>query len=244
MGKLADLMDGTVGYFWPDLDGAGELDRALAGHAHLGPEGQLLIDVLSPITGELPWFAEPEKLPHSLMAATAVTGALFLDIRGVRHQNIFGSYRPDTRQYRCGAVVIDAPIHRLRSHGLLSVTAFFPGIGRWAGLSASEETPEMTEDGRLLSLSVKLQSSDDLSERLPGGKTLSLSTHWQVDGPIDRRVIYAPVSLTVSNARPSTWIELIKPLMAIQGLISLAFNGLVLADGGQVKLICPRPRRS
>jgi hypothetical protein len=236
MSKLTDLMDGTVGYFWPDLDGAGDLDRALAGHAHLGPEGQLLIDVLTPLTGGLPSFTEPEKLPHSLMATTSVTGALFLDVRGVRHQNIFGGYRPDTRQYRCGAVVIDAPIHRLRSHDLLSVTAFFPGIGRWAGLSASEETPEMKEDGRLQSLSVKLQSSDDLTEKLPGGKALSLSTHWQVDGPIDRRVIYAPVSLTVSSTRPSTWMNLIKPLMAVQGLISLAFDGLVLADGGQVKL--------
>src|SRR4051794_7903020 len=140
MSKLSELMDGTVGYFWPDLAGAGDLDRALAGHAHLGPEGQLLIDVLSPLPGDLP-ATEPEKIPQSLLANTSVTGALFLDVRGVRHQNIFGSYRPDTRQYRCGAVVINAPIHRLRSHNLLSVTAFFPGIGRWAGLSASEETP-------------------------------------------------------------------------------------------------------
>lgn len=236
MSKLDDLMGGAVGYFWPDLAGAPDLNHALAGHVCLGPEGQMLIDVLSPPASDRTSFPEWVDIPHSLMATTSVAGALFLDVRGVRHQGGFGGHRPSTRSYRCGAVVLDAPINRLRSHDLLSITAFFPGIGPWAGLSASEETPENNDKGALQSWPVKLQSSDDLSERLPSGRALSMSTHWQVDGPMDRRVLYAPISLTVSSKRPSNWVKLVQPLMAIQGLISLAFDGLVLADGGQVKL--------
>lgn len=234
MSKLAELMDGTVGYFWPDLYGAGEIAHALPGHTHLGPEGQFLVDVLPPL-GQLP-SAEPGEIPHSVMAFTSVTGALFLDVQGVRHTGNIGGFRPDSRQYRCGAVVIDAPVHRLRSHKLLSVTAFFPGIGSWAGLSAAKETPERKENGRLKSWSVKLESEDEQTEDLHGGKTLCLSTHWEVEGPIDRRVLYAPVSLSVESKRPSSWVDLVRPLWAIQGLISLAFDGLVLADGGQAKL--------
>jgi hypothetical protein len=233
MGKLTELMDGTVGYFWPDLDGAPDPERALAGHTRLGPEGQLLIDLLTPLE-ELP--TGPAEIPHSISATTSATGALFLDVRGVRHTGNFAGFRPDTRQYRCAAVVIDAPVYRLRSDKLLSVAAFFPGIGRWAGLSGSEESPEYKADGRLQSWSVKLEAGDDLTERLPGGKTLALSTHWEVDGPIDRRVLYAPVSLSVSSKRPSSWVDLVRPLWAIQGLISLAFDGLVLADGGRADL--------
>lgn len=233
MGKLADLMDGAVGYFWPDADDSRD---ALSGHVRLGPEGQLLVDVLSPLGKEVSPFMEPGQVPHSLMAATSVSGALFLDVTGVRHQNVFGGGRPNTRQYRCGAVVIDAPIHRLRSHNVQSLTAFFPGIGRWAGLSGAHESTVTKENGHLQSWTVRLESSDDLTENLPGGKRLSLSTHWEVDGPVDRRVLYAPVSLTVSSSRPTSWVNLIKPLMSIQGLVSLAYDGLVLADGGWAEL--------
>jgi hypothetical protein len=236
MGRLSELMDGTVGYFWPDLGGTDDSADALAGHARLGPEGQLRVDVLSPLTEDGPLFTEPGKVPHSLLAATSVGGALFLDVGGVRHQNVFGGSRPNTRHYRCGAVVFDVPVHRLRSHNLQSVTAFFPGIGRWAGLSAAKETREHKENGRLKSWSVKLQSEGELTERLHGRKTLSLSTHWEVEGPVDRRVLYAPVSLTVASKRPSSWVDLVRPLWAIQGLISLAYDGLVLADGGRAEL--------
>jgi hypothetical protein len=235
MGTLTELTDGTVGYFWPDLGGTDNSADALAGHARLGPDGQLLVDVLSPLTEDRPLFTEPGRVPHSLLAATSVGGALFLDVGGVGHQNVFGGSRPNTRHYRCGAVVF-VPVHRVRSHNLRSVTAFFPGVGRWAGLSAATETPERKEDGRLKSWSVKLESAGDLTERLPGGKTLSLSTHWEVEGPVDRRILYAPVSLTVASKRPSSWVDLVRPLWAIQGLISLAFDGLVLADGGRAEM--------
>ena len=194
----------------------------------------LIVEVIAPDSDVFQM--ESAQLPDSLVASTSVTGAIFHDVRGLTSNSSLGSFRPPTRIYRAGAVVVGAPIDRLQSDKLRSVTAFFPGISAWAGMSAAEEARKENETGGLQSWSVKLESGADEIASLPGGRELKLSTHWSVDGPYDRRVIYAPISMTVSNKDPAHWAEFMQPLLAFQGLISMAHTGLVLADGGLAEL--------
>ncbi|WP_402374968.1 ApeA N-terminal domain 1-containing protein [Isoptericola rhizosphaerae] len=237
MSKMTDLMTGAVGYFWTDVDEVMALDRAMPGHVHLSADGDLQIDLLVPNAdpfGDVP-------LPSSVAATTSVGGALFLDVGHGRLATTHGGYRVATRTYRAHGVVTGAPLRDLRSDGFRDVSAFFPGIARWAGVAGSSTAPAKGEDGRLTSLAITVQAAEARAQDLGKGRQLELSTHWQVDGPEDRRTIYAPVEFKVSASRPASWSDLIPPLQSIQGLLSLAYDGLVVADGGRVTMDTDRP---
>ncbi|MFE4463762.1 hypothetical protein ACFRCR_01475 [Oerskovia sp. NPDC056781] len=237
MSKLTDLMGGAIGYFWTALDDFDALDRARPGHVRLSDDGDLLLDLLAP--HEAPSSEDP--LPSSLVATTSVGGALFVDVHQGRLAAPHGGYRVSTRTYRAHGVVVGAPLRNLRSDGFLDVSAYFPGMASWAGVAGSSTSPSTDEHGRLKSLAITVQAAESRSENLSRGRRLELSTHWQVDGPEDRRIIYTPVEFKISATRPAKWTELVPPLQSIQGLLSLAYEGLVVADGGRVTMDTDQP---
>lgn len=230
MADLQDLMSGTIGLFWTGISTVGQIDEGVGGHVHRTADGELVIDLVAPRDR---FSVEGTTIPHSIAATTTAGGALFLDLKGARYSTTKGPPSVPTRQYRADAVLLGVPIHRLRSDDLVDVTAFFPGISGWAGLSGSEVSYERKEDGRLASWSVELRAAEPQSQPLPNGQKLTLTTHWTVQGPDDDRRISSPVSFTISSTRPAHWTALVRPLLSVQGLVSMAFDGLVLADGGR-----------
>jgi len=237
MSKLTDLMDGAIGYFWTALEDFDSLDQAMPGHVRLSDDGDLVLDLLDPQGA--PFREIP--LPSSIAATTPVGGALFLDVRHGRLATTHGGYRVGTRTYRAHGVVAGAPLRSLRSDGFLDVSAFFPGIARWAGVAGSDTTPSKDDQGRLKALAITVQAAESRGQDLSRGRRLELSTHWQVDGPEDRRTIYAPVEFKISVSRPAKWTDLVPALQSIQGLLSLAYDGLVVADGGRVRMDTDQP---
>ncbi|MFI2297177.1 hypothetical protein [Isoptericola sp. NPDC019571] len=236
---LKDLMDGSIGRFWADVGHLGSCEESMPGFVRLADDGDhLLLDLLAP--GGVP--AESRfPLPRSITATTSAGGALFLDVRGVRGASTLGGYRVATRTYRAGAVVFGVQLPDLLSDEFREVTAFFPGVGRWAGLAGSKATPTTDEQGRMTGFSLSTQAATTQSEQLGRGRTLGMSTHWEVQGPEDRQTLYAPVSFSVASERPADWSDLIQPLLSVQGLISLAYDGLVLADGGRATIDLRKP---
>ncbi|GGI10286.1 hypothetical protein [Isoptericola cucumis] len=237
MSNLTDLVSGAIGYFWTAVEDFDTLDLAMPGHVHLSADGELVLDLLDPHAD--PFRENP--LPRSVAAATSAGGALFLDVHHGRLATTHGGYRVATRTYRTHGVVSGAPLRDLRSDGFLDVSAFFPGIAGWAGVAGSSTSPSKDEKGRLNSLAITVQAAEPQSEDLSRGRRLELSTHWQVDGPADRRTVYAPVEFKISASRPADWTDLIPPLQSIQGLVSLAYDGLVVADGGRVTMDSKKP---
>jgi len=161
MADLQDLMSGSIGLFWTGLGTVGSVDEGVAGHVYRALDGELIIDLVAPRDH---FSLESEKIPHSVAATTSAGGALFLDIKGARYSTTKGRHQVPTRQYRADAVLLGVPLDRLRSDDLLDVTAFFPGIGRWASLSGAEVSYERKEDGRLASWSVKLRAAEPQSQ--------------------------------------------------------------------------------
>ncbi len=232
MSRLTDLMSGSIGFFWTAVEDFGAEDLAMQGHVHLSDDGDLVLNLLA--LHEKPFRETP--MPTSLAAATTAGAALFLDVHHSRLATTSGGYQVPTRTYRAHGVVSGPPLRDLESDRFLEISAFFPGVGDWAGIAGSSSLPSLDEQGRLKSLSITVQAAEPQGQRLVGGRQLELSTHWQVDGPEDRRTIYAPVEFKISTSRPSRWADLIRPLQSVQGLLSLAYDGLVVADGGKVTM--------
>lgn len=229
-GGSTDWESGRLGFFWlpnqwpPDLDQDPE-------RGWIRVESRFAtIDVLDedPIGS----FDHDLVQPEAMAAALPTDSLLLLETYQSRASRRFGGLpRASSKQYRARTVVGNAPVGELRSPKLLAASANFHGIGRWAGLSASEERSKM-DQGVVKEWTLKLSESEELSATLSGGRLLEVSTSWRVDGPPDRRTISAPTVIGCKTTRPRDAWMLLEPLVHIQNLLSIAFGGLVVAEGG------------
>ena len=241
---LIDVLDsGTLGFFWsvhghaPDLgsDPEPESERGYVKR----DQGWVRVDVLDedPISSLQAFgLQRPADPPDALVASMPEDGALFLEVQGPGISHRFGGSRASSKQYMARTVIGGVPLDRLRTSSLLGLRANFHGIGRWAGMSATQETWRQGSDSRVQGWSVTLGGSDDVSHRLPGGRKLVLSTTWSVDGPTDRRTVSAPVVVGCESRRPVDVWELLRPVLQVQDLLGFAYGGFVAADGGTAQL--------
>jgi len=237
MGIVDVLESGTLGFFWTASDEAPDLESdPERGHVRI-EEGWVVLDVLD----ENPMDSlrsrvlnEPTDPPKALIGVMPEEAALFLEVRGPWGTQRFGAARASSKRFLARTVIGGVPVNRLRTPALHGLHAHFHGVGRWAGMSASEEKWK-TDDGRMQEWSVTLAGSGVLSHRLPGGRTLVISTTWRVDGPTDRRTIYAPVSIGCESRRPVDVRDLLEPILRTQDLLGFAFEGFVAADGGSAR---------
>lgn len=225
------ILDGVVGKFGPDaslpFDGGG-----LPGHVKRGDRNFLVVDAVVEESGFDPWEPRSGRTPEYIAATTSESGLLLFDVNGVGSARRDG-HRVSTLTYRSRGVVVGAPVRRLRSAKLYGVSAFFPGIGRWSAMSGSTEDRQTNGEGRLKSVSYRLEAAPEQSAKTGAGRTLTLTTHWETSGPEDRRVLYSPVSVSSTSKYPEDWSQHFKPLQAVQELVSLAYQGFVVADGGR-----------
>ncbi|MFJ6149948.1 ApeA N-terminal domain 1-containing protein [Micromonospora profundi] len=177
------------------------------------------------------WPTELQNLPKSVTAITDKGSALVLAITGSGHSTAFGPLA-SVRRYRARVLIAGLDPEQLRSDRVSSLTLYFPGIGRWSGLRSHDESWGHGEKGYLKSYSVKLESPADQIAKVGRSTELAISSHWQVSGPGDRRVLYTPTAVTCRTARPRPIRELRQRLIWFHALLCLAHFGFVTADGG------------
>lgn len=237
---IDEVLAGSLGFFIPKATTGPEpaSQGRVAGYVHI--DGRYaVIDTLVERPAD-DWLTSTAPAPSSIAAIMPEDSALFLEVQGPSPTTRFGGLRASTHRYRSRTVVGAAPIDGLRSDWLMSLTAEFAEIGRWAGISTTREEHEKYADGRLKSWSMSLEDSFEPRTCVLGrGRELVLSTTWRVDGPVDGRKIWAPVTIGCRSSRPRTAWDLVEPLLRVQDLLSLAFDGFVAASGAGAELDLP-----
>ncbi|WP_238453127.1 hypothetical protein, partial [Micromonospora sp. ATA51] len=232
MGEKADkVLGGAIGFYWTNRARLKRLNRKME-RGYLSRNDQGLIEIVA--LDEDPaasWEMEAGELPKSVTAITDKGSALVLGIAGSGHTTAFGP-RASVRRYRARVLIAGLDPEHLRSDRISSLTLYFPGIGRWSGLRAYDENFEHGEKGLLKTYSVKLESPTDQVAHVGRSMELVVSSHWQVSGPGDRRILYTPTAITCRSSRPRPIKELRDRLSWFHALLCLAHFGFVTADGG------------
>ncbi|MGV9974711.1 ApeA N-terminal domain 1-containing protein [Nocardia beijingensis] len=226
--KLRHTLDGTLAYFCVSYDTKGIDSNSVPGYVHLTDQGELLLDTMD----SLPGIELEGAIPEAIPAWTTKTGAIFFDFQRVRTNHIWGGSAISTCSYHAGFVAVHVDAHDLRSTGLTRLEAHFPGLTLWSGMQGIHISDEPGQDGRLESVTATVRARKARTEDLGNGRSLALSTHWDVSGPRDRQTFNAPVSFSSLSDSPLEWREHLSVLIAVQDLLSLAYKGFVVADGG------------
>lgn len=235
--QIRETLDGVLAHVWQDFDTDGLNSISLPGYIRHGD--QLGIHLLKPnqTVGQLAReMSFPHTTPNTLVASSEVGGTMFFDISRVREQNIVGGVRASTRHYRAGGVIVGFNPTRLRTTRLYSMAAYFPGLSWWSSIRGSTDSVEPGDEGRPRSWTTTVAAADEQRSSFSRTHSLSLSTHWSVTGPDDDRRVFAPLEVSSVSTKPLDWIEHLLVLSHIQDLLSLAYDGFVLADGGDVAL--------
>ena len=229
--RLREVMDGTSGHFWPERSTAPDL-----GYVRLRDDGLFHLETLKTDwsvaglmrTGNL----QDREFPSTIPAATHAAGCVFFDTQGYSENNVIAATRASILTYKCRGVLVGLDLTELGREGFSRVLVTFPGVIFWSGLGGAHEEPDRYEDGRLRAYSAKLRSATPLKTPKRRGITLSLASRWSVNGPQDRKVLSNPLAVTTESARLRPWHEHARPIIAVQNLINLAYDGFVPADVG------------
>ncbi|MFC6080164.1 ApeA N-terminal domain 1-containing protein [Sphaerisporangium aureirubrum] len=228
--------EGSIGFFWPFN---GKLPNLQASEPERGyvhrDGGWLIIETLDEDVARKFSVRQAEGSPLGIAALLPEKSVLFLEnIRSGWIQR--SGYRASSRRCRARTAISNIPFDRLLSSKVKALSANFHGVGDWAGLSATKESRDQDEHGRIQSWTVTLKSANAISHPLRQGRSLMISTTWKVGGDEDRRVLSAPVTIGCSSLRPRDVWDLLQPLLHVQGLLNLAWDGFVAADTGSAEL--------
>ncbi|WP_428338799.1 hypothetical protein [Mycobacterium sp.] len=243
--RIKETMDGTLGHFWTDINNVHDLDKSDDGYARLVDGSLFHVSTLR--TREFnDWSRLNERLPRPevVYGMTAATRSLFFDIAGVAQNNVMGP-RASTQTLRTRGVVVDVPFELLQSTNFLAVEVRIPEVTTWSGLQGVSETVRRFEDNRPKTYTAATIETEPLEIEIRRGLKLTLDTTWSVDGPDDKRTLSTPLVVSTESKTPRTWDQHLVPLIAVQDLINLAYEGFVPAERGTVKFKCRddgRPR--
>ncbi|SDH83394.1 hypothetical protein SAMN05421505_1249 [Sinosporangium album] len=233
--SIKEDLQGGLGHFWPFRTSKPNLRRNPESGYVRQDAGWLVIETID----ERPWPTqlknENEISPSGLVAILPKRSILFLETQS-SGSTLRSGYRISSKRYRARTAIGSIPIDELQSAKLLSITANFHGIGTWAGLTATEESHETDQNGRFESWTVKLKSPPPMSHRTSKGRDLLLSTTWNVGGAEDLRQLSAPISISCASVRPRDIWDLLRPLLHIQNMMNLAWEGFVAASSGSAEL--------
>lgn len=233
--EIDELLSGTLGNFWLGAQ-ATSSDEDHPGLVR--QSGQWLeLQVLEPNSHSAFMNDDPITHPEYIQAQTPHGLALLLDTEWTSQLIVLGP-KASTTNFRASTLIFPVPLEELESAEVYSLQANFPGIGRWAGMQAASPTWQKHDDGRLRGFSTSVSSDVEYAAILPANRTLKIGTTWTVSGPEDRVTIYAPVSLVCESQTPSQTWHLLQPLIAIQDMLNIAFNGFVVADSEASRVSC------
>ncbi|WP_222870623.1 hypothetical protein [Micromonospora sp. MP36] len=234
---MEQVRAGSVGYFSP-LDALPhDFTRDRPGHIRwVEEEGLFRIDTLLGNLKEVR-DADSGPVPHTLIGRTASSGIV---ATGVLRRNVLHNtarQRVSMATYRATTLMHGLDPGSLTKPGVTEVSIRIPGITNWAGVSALKESHSSNDDGRASSYSIEARAPEDVVLTLSKGRHLVLSAHWESTGPDDKRVIFAPIELSCRSNRPKEYYELREPLLRIQELVGLAYEGMITAESGTVNLV-------
>jgi hypothetical protein len=235
---VRETMDGTLGHFWTDLNDVFKFDRANDGYVRLVDDE--LFDVSTLRTLEFNReFGGNNRLPRpvAMYGMTASTRAIFFDIAGVSRSNVMGQ-QASTQTVLTRGVVVNVPFAVLENPNFKEVEIWIPEVTLWSGLQGATEHVQLYDDDRPRGYTASTVHVEPLEIQIRPGLKLTLGTTWSVEGPDDKRVLSTPLVVGTTSATPRTWQQHVVPLIAVQDLINLAYEGFVPAGHGTVQFQC------
>jgi hypothetical protein len=218
---------GTVGYFTSRLpyDPSGTNER---GHIIIDADGTIraitLDEDLMRTIGET---QIPSEI--NLAGATEHGGVLMLDMSGVGFSsNVGGVSHASVRRYRSSNAIFGLDATKAVDARLMRLEVQFFAVDRWTGFSSSIERYTTDDAGHAKTWSVRVESPPDQSVRTRG-RTISVGMDWQVSGRSDQRTVGTPSVFRIVPTSAATAHDLIFPIRCIQELLSVAYNGFVVA---------------
>ncbi|MFI6757985.1 HEPN domain-containing protein [Micromonospora sp. NPDC050417] len=232
--KIGAVHEGTIGWFWPgQVKPRSWKKEPERGYLKLADDNRLQLVLLD----ESDSFKDrhgSSALPRIITGATESGGVLLLDIVGRGSTRSFGGASASVLRYRARSLIVGVDIKEIRSANVHSIATHYFGISSWLGLSAVVENwQNHNGSNRLKSFTITADVQPEQSVMISGGRELVISAHWEVGGPEDRRTVLSPVSIACQSKSPKHLAYLRYPLLRIQDLISLAYDGFVAADDGR-----------
>lgn len=237
--RLKELMNGTPGHFWTDLDNGLDLNEAANGYVRRKEDNLFHIETLTSLEFIRDMRAQSSanrNLPRAIYGATHAAGSVFYDLAGYRGNNVMGATRASSGVYKFHSVLVGINLGDVASDKLTKVTVLIPEVIRWSGMGGVTEKVTKDSVGRTKTYDASLHRANARTAPTRRGITLSLTSRWSASGPMDRRVLSNPLAITTESARPKDWWDHIEPIMAVQDLINMAFQGFVVADTGTADL--------
>jgi hypothetical protein len=236
---VRETMAGALGYFWTDLNDVFKLDRASHGYVRLVDDELFHVGTLRTLEFVREIGRNQDRLPRpvAMYGMTESTRAIFFDMAGVSRSNVLGQ-QASTQTVRTRGVVVNVPFAVLENPDFKEVKVWIPEVTLWSGLQGASETVEFYDDERQKGYTASTVHVEPLEIQIRRGLKLTLGTTWSVEGPDDRRVLSTPLVFGTTSATPRTWQQHVVPLIAVQDLINLAYEGFVAAGHGTVQFQC------
>ncbi len=225
-----------MGFFWALQDAVSvEDDAAIRGYVKLGANGLVDLETLieDPVES-FDRFGEDERDDPKAMYGVTTDGDVLLFNPRLSHESVVFGLKASVRKFQAYSLARNVDYTNLNSLKVRELEIFFPGVERWVDIKISDEKWEHHDDGRLKAFTLQVSSAPRKSVSLTDGRALGVSAYWSVVGPESRRTVYAPVTVVCRSERPVELWDLLSPILRVQDLISLAYDGFVAADGGVV----------
>ncbi|SKU30956.1 ApeA N-terminal domain 1-containing protein [Mycobacteroides abscessus] len=229
--ELQDILNGTTGQFWTDLDKVLNHEEAANGHVELKDDRLIHIET---VTNLHPYTASTasREIPRVIYGSTKPAGAVFYDISGISSNSNIGGVRSSSESYRLQSVLSNVNLRNVASEKLTRMLVTFPRVMFWSGIGGVAMKRHTDAVGRSKSVDAKLRPSKEITAPVRRGIEVSFSSHWSVSGPDDVRVLKNPLAIVTKSTKPRQWEDHLEPILAVQDLINMAYEGFVVADVG------------
>lgn len=232
MGLHEDLDEGGIGFFWP----VAEHEKVELGseplRGHLARVGQWArLETLEEDTPAA-WLTDARPLYRGIIGSLPQRSVLLLEVTPDGYSRNFGGSRASVEFNAARTVIGEVPLETLKGLDVLSLSARFLGIARWAGRTSSSESIERGPDGRTSAWSMRVEGGEPERVRLKGGGRLVITPDWLTEGAWDERVVLAPTKITCEFSQPQEIWRVLQPLVLVQDLVSFLHRGFIPAHSG------------
>ena len=237
--RLVEALGGGVGYFWslesPAMGALDEGQAAAGSFLRRGDRFEVHLLQDDPLAS----FGEEVSIPAALVGATEHGGVLVLDLSGSTRNMSVGGSRASVDRYRARTLVVHPSIVEAKTTLLASASAYFRSTALlgWAGFDAVERQMETDVYQHVRSATITLRPMTDRRVQITPTVDLRVSGRWNFRDDEDlRHVIETALELEVSSRKPVPVRKLVFLLLRCQDLLSVAFGGFLVADGGRAGL--------
>jgi hypothetical protein len=229
LARLAETLDGTIGFFW-EFDRPKDMNEEPArGHLALHDDQWLVLDTLDeqPTKSFAASERENRKWPEAVLGATSEAGVMLLNQRFSGSQIRMGASRASTRHARFRTLLAGIATDEIRSPKIRGVRIEVPEGLDWSGMQAISDQHEYHKDGssRLAKVTTTLDAGNQEVIIKPGeGVVVSLRPTWHISGPDELRTITTGLIIECTARNPREFNHLARYLDALKQLLHLCFG--------------------